>query len=312
MEDRLDIVGLGLATLDVLIRLREMPTWENGSPFSAFTIDGGGPVGTACVAASRLGARTGFIGTAGNDRIAALKLQSFTESGVDLSRMVLRDQPESQVVIVYVNEGTGERIFSGLKAFDNAPLSAAELDRAYITSAEYLHLDGFLHAEASLAAAQWMRSAGKKVSLDGSKTDGGPLPPHMAQLVSLVDILICGAGFGLSLTGKADVWEAGEAMARLGPQVVVQTEGAEGCYTVAAKERFHTPAFAVEVVDTTGAGDVFHGAYLAGLLRGWNLRTTALFAGAVAAIKCTKLGGRSGIPRFDEVFAFLHERGFDI
>ena len=92
----------------------------------------------------------------------------------------------------------------------------------------------------------------------------------------------------------------------------MQTEGEGGSYTLTAEERFHTPAFDVEVIDTTGAGDVFHGAYIVGLLHGWDLRRVALFSTAVAAIKCTKLGGRAGIPCYDEVLAFLRERNVEL
>ena len=300
----MQIVGLGMAVLDVLIRLRDMPTWESGGSVSAVRIDGGGPVGTAMVAAARLGARVGFVGTAGNDLLAELKLASFVQDGVDLSHLVRRDQPEDQVVLVYVDEGSGERVFAGLRGFQRRPMETTDLDRDYITQAEFLHLDSS-HYQAALQAAEWMHSAGKRVCLDGSKTDGRPIQPHMAELVRHVDILICGTGFGYSLTGKTDRWEAGEAMLALGPQIVVQTEGKDGSYTTTTDERFHLPAFEVNVVDTTGAGDVFHGAYLVGLLHGWDLRQVGLFATAVSAIKCMQLGGRLGIPRFGDVIAFL-------
>jgi sulfofructose kinase len=307
----LDIVGLGLSTLDVLMRLKAMPTWEHTDALSAFGLDGGGPVGTACVAAARLGARVGYVGTAGNDWSADLKIRSLRDNGVDISRLVRREQPESQIVLVYVNEETGERIFSGVRSFAAAPLRVAELDRAYITAAQYLHLDGW-HPDASLQAARWMRAAGKQVSIDCYKTDGGPLIPGMVELIPYVNILICGSGFGRSLTGHADLWKAGEAMRSLGPSIVVQTEGKDGSYTTTAAEHFHTPAFAVDVLDTTGAGDVFHGAYLVGLLRGWDVQTVAVFATAVSALKCMKLGGRRGIPTFEEVVLFLRERGLNI
>ena len=304
----LDIVGLGLTALDVLVRLKDMPTWERGGRISAFAFDGGGPAGTGTCAAARLGARTGFVGTAGNDQIAQIKLQSLVENGVDISRMVIRDQPEGQVVLVYVEEETGERVFSGLGAFRDQPLLPEELDRDYITSAEFLHLDNF-HGEAALQAAKWMQAAGKQVCVDCSRTDGRPCSPLQAEVVRHVDVLICGSGFGCSLTGLTDPWEAGAAMLDLGPSIVVQTEGAEGSYTMTAEERFHTPAFCVDVLDTTGAGDVFHGAFLVGLLKGWDLRTVATFSTAVSALKCTKLGGRRSIPSYDEVIAFLAERG---
>ncbi len=306
----LDIVGLGLATLDVLIRLAELPTWEHGAGCSAVGLDGGGPVGTACVAAARLGARVGYVGTAGNDTLAVLKTQSLQENGVDLSRLAQRDAPENQVVVVYVNHETGERVFSGLHCFSAEPLQVNELEPAYLTSATYLHLDG-THPEAALHAAKVMHAAGKRVSLDGAKCDGNTLGEEVRELIPYTDILICGSGFGRALTGHADLWRAGEAMLILGPQIVVQTEGKDGSYTMTPDESFHTPAFEVDILDTTGAGDVFHGAYLVGLLHGWDLHNIALFASAVAAIKCTHLGGRKGIPSFGQTLAFLRSRGVD-
>jgi sugar/nucleoside kinase (ribokinase family) len=302
----LQIVGLGMATLDVLIRLDTMPTWEHGSRVQDFGFDGGGPVGTAMVAAAKLGARVGFIGTAGNDIAADLKLRSIREAGVDLSHLVIRDAPEDQIIIVYVHAETGERIFSGVHRGVRALLRPEELDRDYITSAEYLHLEGF-HREAAVQAAQWMQAAGKTVVLDGSKTKG-PIDPSMRDLISHVDVLISGDGFVEALTGIEEVAAACKAALESGPRIVVQTVGAAGSYTATSDEHFHTPAFSCDVVDTTGAGDVFHGAYIVGLLQGWNVREIARFSTAVSAIKCSKLGGRSGIPTFDEVMAYLEAR----
>ena len=301
------VIGLGMAVLDILIRLKEMPRWDQGARLSAVAIDGGGPVATAMVAVSRLGVPAGFVGTCGSDRLAEIKMRTLTENGLDVSHVVRRPGPENQVVLVSVHEETGERIFSGLSTFRDNPLQVEELDRDYITAAEYLHLDG-AHPDAALQAARWMHAAGKTVVLDGSSTHA-PVPPKMRALVEEADILICGSGFGPSLTGLTDLWEVGEAILKMGPRIVVQTEGIDGSYTVTAEERFHTPAFKVDVVDTTGAGDVFHGAYIVGLLQGWNLREVALFSTAVSAIKCTKLGGRAGIPSFAETLAFLRERG---
>jgi sulfofructose kinase len=309
--ERLQIVGLGMACLDVLVRLKEMPTWERGTRLSALRFDGGGPVGTACVAAAKLGARVGFIGTAGNDESAELKLRSFREAGVDLSRLVVRDAPENQVILVCVDEATGERVFSGLGTFGASPMRVEDLDREYVTQADYLHLDGS-HLEAALQAARWMREAGKPVMLDAGKTDAHSVPERYRQLIAEVDILVAGSGLVPALTGERDLWKAGRAALACGPRIVVQTEGADGSYTATADDEFHTPIFPVEVVDTTGAGDVFHGAYLVGLLKGWDLRRVATFATAVSAIECTRLGGRVGIPRYDEAITFLRQRGVEI
>jgi ribokinase len=304
------IVGLGMAALDIILRSRDMPTWEKGVRMSAIAIEGGGPVATAMVAVSRLGVSGGFIGTIGNDRLGTVKKQTLVEHGLDVSHLVTRPAPEDQTVIVQVHQDTGERVFSGLGEVVRVPLTAAEIDRDYITSAQYLHLDGW-HPDAALQAARWMHEAGKTVMLDGSSTQG-PIPSTMRALVIESDIVICGSGFGQALTGFEDVWDIGKAIVELGPRIAVQTEGKSGSYTVTREERFHVPAFDVDVVDTTGAGDVFHGAYLVGLLQGWDLRTVTAFSTAVSAIKCTQLSGRRGIPTFDQTISFLRERNIKI
>ena len=305
------VVGLGLATLDVLVRLREMPAWGRYNTFSGFALDGGGMTGTAMVAACRLGARAGYVGTVGTGLAGELKRRSLADHGVDLRCLRPRPQEERWVILVCVHEETGERTFCGWSGAKDS-LRPDELDRSYITSARYLLLDGG-HLEAALVAADWMRQAGGKVVYDGSKTDSGEVSASQRPLLGKVDVLICASGFAPALTGERDLARAGRAaLAHLAPgAVVVQTEGADGSYTTTADEHFHTPAFPVKVVDTTGAGDVFHGAYIVGLLHGWAHREAGVFASAVAAIKCTALGGRAGIPTLDQTMQFLRERGVD-
>jgi sulfofructose kinase len=310
MTKNLQVIGLGLATLDVLIRLKDMPTWERGTRLSGFRFDGGGLVGTAMVAAARLGAQVGFVGTAGSDEAADLKLKSMVECGIDLSHLIRLDGPEDQIVIVHVHAETGERLFSGMESWHRHPLRAEQVDRDYITSADYLHLDGF-HFEAALQAARWMREAGKMVVMDGSKTNR-PVSDHHRTLVEHVDVLITGEGFAKGLTGIADIWQAGQAILEMGPSIFVETVGADGSYTITKDEQFHTPAYKIDVVDTTGAGDVFHGAYIVGLMHGWSSREIAMFSTAVSAIKCTQLGGRAGIPCYEATLAFLRKRGIEL
>ena len=168
----LDIVGLGMCTLDVLMRMGEMPTWESPRRMLDFGLDGGGPVGTACVAAAHLGARVGYVGTTGNGIVGELKMRFMSEHGIDLSRVVQLDEPEAQVVGVYVHEQSGERVFSILDRFHSTQMPVSALDREYITSAEFLHLDGFYH-DCAMQAARWMHEVDKRVCLDYHRTDDG-------------------------------------------------------------------------------------------------------------------------------------------
>ena len=152
-----------------------------------------------------------------------------------------------------------------------------------------------------------MKKAGKSVVLDAAKTDR-PVHDSMRALVAETDVLICGSGFCPMLTGQKDIWKAGRATLDIGPQIVVQTEDLDGSYTVTADETFHTPAFEVEVIDTCGAGDVFHGAYMVGLVKDWDLRGISRFASAVSAIHCTVLGNRKGVPSMEDFELFLEKR----
>ena len=303
------IVGIGRCTLDIIFRLPEYPTWEKGVVYDEYSIDGGGQVGTGLVAASKLGATTGYIGTAGSDYAGDLKVESLREWGVDTSHVIRRMGPDGQVILVTVQSGTGERVFNHSDRLDAEPITLDELDYDYITSADYLLLDGS-HPEAALETAKWMREAGKQVMLDGSKTDES-IKESTRRLIPFVDVLVCGDGFGEKLAGVGDAFEAGERVLDMGPRIFVETLGERGSVTVTLKKNFETPSFEIEVKDTTGAGDVFHGAYLYGLINGWNPERIALFSTAVSALKCTRMGGRRSSPTLGEVLEFLQSQGIN-
>jgi sugar/nucleoside kinase (ribokinase family) len=306
---KLDIVGFGLSTLDVVMVMKDMPNWQYGGWVSQFAFQNGGMAATAIVAAARVGAKAGFVGTIGNDEIADLKRKYLTKYGVDASRMIKRDAPEGQVSFVYVQDGTGERVFAPNSRFIEGPPQAHEIDKEYLTSAEILHMDA-LYLEPSVKAAEMMKEAGKQVAVDLGTSTGMDVVPEVKRLVELTDILITGAGFSQALTKKTDLKAAMRETLAIGPRLVVETQGVEGCVTVTKDEDFHTPAFPVTAVNTTNAGDVFHGAYYLGLIKGWNLKDTAVFASAASALLCTKVTG-DRIPTYDQVVAFLKERGVD-
>jgi sulfofructose kinase len=307
--EKLDIVGFGLSTLDVVMVMKDMPNWQYGGWVSQFAFQNGGMAATAIAAAARVGAKAGFIGTIGNDEIADLKRKYLTKYGVDTSRMIKRDAPEGQVSFVYVQDGTGERVFAPNSRFIEGPPQAHEIDKAYLTSADILHMDG-LYLEPSVKAAEMMKEAGKQVAVDLGTSTGMEVVPEIKRLVELTDILITGAGLSQALTKKTGLKEAMRETLTMGPRLVVETQGTEGCVTVTRDEDFHTPAFPVTAVNTTNAGDVFHGAYYLGLIKGWNLKDTAVFASAASALLCTKVTG-DRIPTYDQVVAFLKERGVD-
>ncbi len=302
----LQLIGLGMATLDILVRGRGSGLFAAGAALEELVLDGGGMACNAMVSAQKLGAAAGFVGTFGGDRLGQLKLQLLRESGVDTSRIVQLEAPDDQVVLVHIHGNDGERSFYPVAIDLRQSLDPDDLDRAYLTRAGYLLIDG-AHEEAALLAAQWMHAASKQVMLDANATHGPP-SAGMRRLVAASDFLICSTGFCQALTGLEDLPAAAQGALSSGPRVVVQTHGAGGCDTFTLTQSFHTPAFTVQALDTTGAGDVFHGAYLAALLEGWDLKTAAEFASAAAALKCLKMG-RTGYPTRTEVLELMRQSG---
>jgi len=300
-----DIVGIGYCSYDYLAIMPECPNFDADTMTLAdMKTDGGGPVATALVTASRLGTRTGYLGVLGDDTHGQALAAMFQAEGVDCSRLRTAQGCRSQVCIVLVEQQTGRRsILCHRPAYP--PLTLQDTDLAYIASAQVLHLDGH-HMEAAIQAAQFARSRDVLVCLDANRPR-----PSLDCLLPHVDMLIATERFPTAYTGTTDLWSAAHYLQSQGPRCVVVTRGGRGCIWTAAHERGETPGFEVPVVDTTGAGDAFHGAFLFAWLQGWPIAQTAEFACAVAAINCTRLGGRSGLPTFRQAIRFLQERSPD-
>ena len=297
-----DVVGVGINVFDYLFRVPRFPRPDTKSDALAVTTQGGGLTATAMVACARLGLRTRYIGKFGSDEIGRMAREMLAGEGLDLGGSVQAADAPHRLCVVLVEEGTGHRTI--VRHRDSRIwLLPGELSHDAVCAGRLLHLDGYEGA-AALQAARWAREAGIPVSLDAE--DSTEL---REELFRFTDILIVSHLFGRELTGKADLIDILHGLTRLGPACVGVTLGAQGSALLHRQEVVEVPAFPVEVVDTTGAGDVFHGAFLYGLLQGWKAGDILLFANAVSALKCTRLGGRAGIPRPAEVRTFLAARG---
>lgn len=298
----LDVVGLGFSSIDVVGLAPSLPELDRGVELTDITRQGGGPVAQAMVTLSRLGASVGFVGRLADDEAGVAMRDQLAAEGVDLAQLQIEPGSRSAQCLILVHEPTGKRsmcCFTGT----TGPIRPDLVDVDYLTSGRLLHLDG-IAPEAALWAARQATARGVTVCLDA----GGP-SEHLVPLLETVDVLIAAEAFAAAQLHGAEIEDAATELLGSGPSLVVITCGERGAYTRTADEAFWTPAFAVEVVDTTGAGDVFHGGYLFGLLQGWDARATAEFASATAALKCTALGGRAGIPDLATVHSFLEERG---
>jgi sugar/nucleoside kinase (ribokinase family) len=160
------------------------------------------------------------------------------------------------------------------------------------------------HPDAWRQACAWAREAGVRISFDGGKS---LFRTELRQLVPLTDVCIVAHEFAAVYTGERDVRTAAKILLDEGPEIVAITDGTRGSWVYArGGQAFHQPAYLIpDVVDTTGCGDSYHGAFLFGLLRGMELEETASFASAVAALNTQGLGGREALPTLEQVRAFL-------
>ncbi len=306
MTARWDILGLGCATVDELLYVEGFPAADAKTRVLRSERGCGGLTASALVAAARLGARCAYGAQLGHDADSRFVAEALQREGVDLAPVVWRDdaRPIYSTIIVDVQHDTRNIFFqiSGAVGADD-DLPPAEI----ITAARVLFLDHY-GTSGGIRAGRIARAAGIPIVADLERDN----VPRFDELLALVDHLVISQSFALRRTGTAHPAEAARALWHNKREVVVVTCGADGSWSVCADEparAVHHAAFAVEAVDTTGCGDVFHGAYACALARGLDLPQRIRFASAAAAIKATRHGAQTGAPFAAEVNALLKAQG---
>jgi sulfofructose kinase len=300
-----DVVGLGASTVDVLSLVDHLPADDEVLRAIDISVQGGGPVATAMVTLARLGASVAIMDVIGDDWRRALIRDEFQREGVSVDFLKVGKGWTSSTSCILVRKDNGARsiVWSPGSAPD---FPAADLPRSVIESARILHVNG-RHWAACLEAVRIAREASVQISFDGG---AGRYRPELRHLVPLTDICIVARDFAEKYTQETDIRRAAEILLKSGPGLVVITEGTKGSWIHSRDGRmFHQPAYLLpNVVDTTGCGDSYHGAFLFGLLRGMEPERTASLASAVAAINTQQLGGRRGLPTQAQVKSFLAGR----
>jgi sulfofructose kinase len=295
-----DVVGLGENSVDLVYRL---PSWPSpGGADSKLAVAGsqvrlGGQVTTTLSACAALGLRTAYIGALGDDEHGRRLRAALTGRGVDLRAAVTRDVPNRHALIL-IDDRTGERVVlwqrdSGLT------MNPGDLPVDVIRSARVLHVDA-VDPDAALAAAALARAGGARVTSDVDRADGAA-----RQLIAAVTIPILAEHVPAAVTGETDVAAALRGLRLPHHEMLVVTLGARGAVvlhgTGDADRVDDVPGFSVTVVDSTGAGDVFRGAFIAALLRGDRPVDAVRYANAAAAVSCTKAGAMDGVPTAEEI-----------
>lgn len=297
----LDVLGIGYSAMDYMGIVPQYPDLDEKVELAQFTRQGGGPCATAMVTVARLGGRASYIGKMGDDDFGRFMLDELRAEGVETSQVVIEPGAQSQFSFIVVDADTGKRTIYWTRS-EVPSLRPEEIRREHVLSAKALHVDGhdFL---AAAEAVQWANDAGIPVVFDGGTARSGS-----ELMVEHADYAAVSRRFAETFTGEDDPEAGAQALFGGRRKLSAVTMGDEGCVFATAEGSFYQPAFEVDVVDTTGAGDVFHGALSFGVSRDWPIPETIEFAAAVAAMKCTALGGRTGIPTLPQALAFLRER----
>jgi sulfofructose kinase len=288
-DRKVDVVGLGLNATDTILLVSEFPPLGGKEKVAAVSHQAGGQVATALVCCQRLGLRARYIGKVGGDQGGKLQLKSLRKEGVDVQFVKITPRAPNQIGLIIVDQATGERTVF----WDRDPrlaLRPSELVPAAIRAGRILLIDG-CDVEGCLFAAGLAKQSGIPVVADFDTVYEG-----VEKLLPFTNYLIASHNFLPAVAGDTDPFRALQYVAReYRVPVLGMTLGRHGALVYANGSFHYSPGFVVETVDTTGAGDVFHGAFIYGILRKWALPRTLEFANAMAALNCTALGARARI-----------------
>lgn len=295
-----DVLGIGSVAVDDLVYVDHYPPPDCKTEARSMRRQGGGLTATALVAAARLGARAAYMTVLGYDDLSRYSLQEMEREGVDCRPVVRREGARPYYAIIIVDQSTGGRniFYTGEGVTEPA---VEDVHEALIARCRVLFVDSYT-AEAGLRAVQLAQAQRIPVVAD-IEVSSHPLALALAQRV---DHLIVNREFAGQVTGEADPERMVRALSNPERACCVVTGGDQGCWYAERGGTVHyVPAFRVQVVDTTGCGDVFHGAYAARIAAGDSVADAIRVAAATAALKATQPGGRSGIPKLARVQEFL-------
>ncbi|MBN2227567.1 MAG: carbohydrate kinase [candidate division Zixibacteria bacterium] len=300
MCKQFDCIGLGIAPADLLFQIHQYPRPGEKVNATDLIVQGGGPVPTAMVTMTRLGMTTAVICAVGDDMMGRFTIDELKRAMVDTSLIVKKKRP-SAIAAGWVEDGSGRRTI----ALDlKIRVTPRDLDLKQFPETRAVHLDG-RDMPACMKLARWARRNGVIVSFDV-----GSMRNDVSAILPLVDHLVCAEDFALPFTGSRTPKAAIEKLRKICKGTIVVTSGIKGSLGFSDEAGLvKQHAFRVETVDTTGAGDAYHGAYLAGLLRGMDLEERMTFASATAALKCTGPGARTAIPNLSQVRRLIKKGG---
>ena len=295
MSPLCDVLGIGLNATDTLLLVKEFPPYAGKVAFDREMLSPGGQVATAIVSCARLGLRAKYIGTIGDDLRGNIQRQSLEGTGVDTSSLIVRENCPNQTAYIVIDERSGERTVLWQRA-DCLRLRPEEIKPEDIASARLLHIDGY-DIDAAAHASQIAHQNNVPVSIDVDT-----IYPGFESVLKYVDYLVAGSGWPAKWTKEQDPFKAlTKIQTEYGTRVAAMTLGDLGSLALYQGRWYYSPAFEVVCADTTGAGDVYHGAFCYAILTGMQMEKALEFSNAAAAINCTAIGARGHVPELCEV-----------
>lgn len=292
-----DVVGVGANSVDFVYRLPHRPDFDGVSKvrITEHEVRCGGQVTTALATCASLGLRSAYVGAVGDDANGRMMIDELRQRQIDTSRIVIRNSPNPYAVIL-VDEASGERVVLWDRP-EPLALEGAELPRELIQSARAVHVDD-VDVAAAIEAARLAREAGVPVT-----SDIDTLSDRTPELVRAVSIPIFAEHVPRELTGEADFERALRRIRSYHQGRLCVTLGARGAMMLDGDDLHVAPALAVRPVDSTGAGDVFRGAFIHALLEGRPPAEILRWANIAAGLSCTKRGAMNSVPTREEMQA---------
>lgn len=303
-----EVTTVGVLVADIIVHpVDEWPERGRLALVRGIEMRSGGLAHTTGVTLARLGVPTAVVGRVGNDPFGTFLIDVLTQHGIDAH--VRRDTGAPTSATVVLVAGGGERSFLH-QVGANGRLVEADVDQDLLSRTRVLHLGGFfilpsLDGAPAARILQRARAAGCRTSLDTAWDASGRWMSTLTPCLPHLDILFGNQDELAEVAGTRDPEVIAATLRRAGAGTVVVKLGEDGAYADGPGWRGRVPAFAVNVVDTTGAGDAFCGGFLAGELAGWDLETTTRFANAVGALCVTALGGTTGVRTMSETYQFM-------
>lgn len=305
-KKKFDVVGFGPATIDYICLIGNIANYNQAVFISDIKFSSGGCVATALVTLQRLGGKSTFSSCLGDDWIGNEIVKRLKKEGIDCSAVEYSKFGLSPFSFIQVSQKTGDRAIAYFPGSKDLFYFNTEVKEA-IKESEILLIDGLLPEE-DLKAVRYAKKNNIKVMLDANIILDGTM-----ELLPYIDFLITSKAFLNEYSKKEEInYSLKKVYKDLKPEILITTLGKEGSVSLINNEIVHVDTFRGNEIDTTGAGDVYHGAFLLGILKNWNVKDTMIFSSAVSSIKCAKYGGTEGIPDFKTTMDFLKKRGIDV